>query len=241
MSYSRFSIIVAIDSNNGIALNGKMPWHNTSDMNFFRETTTGRGKNVVVMGRRTYETIPTRNRPLSNRRCCVLSKSWNQESNLDVSIYSSIPELLTDLGISRKRYDHVFVIGGESVYKQFLSKYLYLCDKIYVTKFRDNYQCDKFFSWDEVKKFRPIHSPSIFHSYTRFCVSPDMVHGEKVYLDLLREIIDTGEVCSDRTGVGTQALFGRQLRFDIRSSIPILTTKKVRYADVIKELLFFIA
>ena len=241
MSYSRFSIIVAIDSNNGIALNGKMPWHNTSDMNFFRETTTGRGKNVVVMGRRTYDTIPTRSRPLSNRRCCVLSKSWNQESNLDVSIYSSIPELLTDLGISRKRYDHVFVIGGESVYKQFLSKYLYLCDKIYVTKFRDNYQCDKFFSWDEVKKFRPIHSPSIFHSYTRFCVSPDMVHGEKVYLDLLREIIDTGEVCSDRTGVGTQALFGRQLRFDIRSSIPILTTKKVRYADVIKELLFFIA
>ena len=241
MAFARFSIIVAIDSNNGIALKGKMPWHSPSDMKFFRETTTGRGKNIVVMGRQTYETIPHRKRPLSNRRCCILSKSWAQENHLDVSIYASIPELLSDLAIARNRYDHVFVIGGESIYTQFLSKYLYLCDKIYVTKFRENYQCDKFFPWDRVKSFRPIHAPSVFHSFTRFCVSPDRVHGEKVYINLLREIIETGEVCADRTGVGTQVLFGRQLRFDIRSSIPILTTKKVRYNDVLKELLFFIA
>ena len=41
--------------------------------------------------------------------------------------------------------------------------------------------------------------------------------------------------------VGTQSLFGRQLRFDIRSCIPILTTNKIRYSDVVKELLLFIA
>ena len=72
-------------------------------------------------------------------------------------------------------------------------------------------------------------------------MSPDVGHGEKAYLDLLRDIINSGEVCSDRTGVGTQVLFARQLRFDISTSIPILTTKKVRHADVLKELLFFIA
>ena len=145
MAFSRFSLIVATDSANGIALNGTMPWHSPSDMKFFRETTIGRGKNVVVMGRRTYETIPLKSRPLSNRRCCILSKTWSQENHLDISIYSSIAELLTDLGIARTRYDNVFVIGGENIYTQFLSKYLYLCDKIYVTRFRENYQCDKFF------------------------------------------------------------------------------------------------
>ncbi len=241
MAFSRFSIIVATDSDNGIAVNGKMPWHNTSDMTFFRETTTGRGRNIVVMGRLTYETIPLKARPLANRRCCILSKTWSQENHLDLSVYPSIPELLTDLGIARKRYDNVFVIGGESIYKQFLSKYLYLCDKIYVTRFRENYQCDKFFPWDDVKNFRAVQSPSVFHSFTRFCVSPDVVHGEKVYLNLLRDIINLGEICSDRTGVGTQVLFARQLRFDISASIPILTTKNVRYDDVLKELLFFIS
>ena len=241
MAFSRFSMIVATDSTNGISLNGKMPWHSTSDMKFFRETTIGRGKNVVVMGRRTYETIPLQNKPLVSRRCCVLSKTWNQENNYDVSIYSSIPDLLADLGVSRNRYDRVFVIGGESIYTQFISKYLYLCDKIYVTKFRETYQCDKFFPWDTVKNFRAVQAPSVFHTFTRFCVSPDMVHGEKVYLDLLRDIINSGEVCSDRTGVGTQVLFARQLRFDISSNVPILTTKKVRYDDVLKELLFFIS
>ena len=58
---------------------------------------------------------------------------------------------------------------------------------------------------------------------------------------MLRDIINSGEGCSDRTGVGTQVLFARQLRFDIRSNIPILTTKNLRYNDVLKELLFFIA
>lgn len=241
MAFSKFSIIVATDSANGIALNGKMPWHNPSDMAFFRELTTGRGKNVIVMGRRTYETIPLKARPLARRRCCILSKTWSQENHLDVSIYSSIPELLSDLGIARNRHDTVFVIGGETIYAQFLSKYLYLCEKIYVTRFRENYQCDKFFPWDDVKSFRPVHPPAVFHSFTRFCVSPDVGHGEKAYLDLLRDIINSGEVCSDRTGVGTQVLFARQLRFDISTSIPILTTKKVRHADVLKELLFFIA
>ena len=124
-------------------------------MAFFRELTTGRGKNVIVMGRRTYETIPLKARPLARRRCCILSKTWSQENHLDVSIYSSIPELLSDLGIARNRHDTVFVIGGETIYAQFLSKYLYLCEKIYVTRFRENYQCDKFFPLGRREKFPP--------------------------------------------------------------------------------------
>ncbi|CFW92757.1 Thymidylate synthase [endosymbiont DhMRE of Dentiscutata heterogama] len=64
--------------------------------------------------------------------------------------------------------------------------------------------------------------------------------GEKQYLDLLVEIMKNGAKKSDRTGVGTKALFGCQMRFDLRQGFPLLTTKKVNFKAIIHELLWFI-
>lgn len=61
------------------------------------------------------------------------------------------------------------------------------------------------------------------------------------YLDLLQECLDNGSPRGDRTGVGTQALFGRQLRFDLRTSFPLLTTKKVHMKSITHELLWFLS
>ncbi|MEO8161910.1 MAG: thymidylate synthase [Arenimonas sp.] len=62
----------------------------------------------------------------------------------------------------------------------------------------------------------------------------------KAYLDLLREVLDTGAVKSDRTGTGTRSVFGRQLRFDLRQGFPLLTTKKLHLRSIVHELLWFL-
>lgn len=63
----------------------------------------------------------------------------------------------------------------------------------------------------------------------------------RAYLDLMREILEEGRDRGDRTGTGTRSLFGRQLHFDLRTSFPLLTTKKVHLKSIIHELLWFLS
>jgi hypothetical protein len=66
-------------------------------------------------------------------------------------------------------------------------------------------------------------------------------HEEHQYLDLIREAIDSGAVKGDRTGTGTRSLFGRSMRFDLRESFPLLTTKRTFWRGVAEELLWIIS
>ena len=61
------------------------------------------------------------------------------------------------------------------------------------------------------------------------------------YLDLLQDVVDNGLDRSDRTGVGTRSVFGRQLRFDLQQGFPLLTTKKLHIRSIVHELLWFLA
>jgi thymidylate synthase len=64
--------------------------------------------------------------------------------------------------------------------------------------------------------------------------------GEQQYLDLLAEVLERGARKSDRTGTGTLSVFGRQLRFGLRDSFPLLTTKKLHLKSIVYELLWFL-
>jgi thymidylate synthase len=64
----------------------------------------------------------------------------------------------------------------------------------------------------------------------------------KAYLNLLQDVLENGEVCdNERTGVGTLALFGRQIRFDLREGFPLMTTKRVPFRWIAEELFWFLS
>ena len=62
----------------------------------------------------------------------------------------------------------------------------------------------------------------------------------KQYLELVNDILENGELKNDRTGTGTMSVFGYQCKFDLREGFPILTTKKILFDAVVRELLWFL-
>lgn len=103
--------IVAAAQNLAIGKDGKLPWHYAADLKFFKQTTTG---NVVVMGRKTFESI---GRPLPNRLNLVLSRSAPQivESE-NLKAFATKKELLEFI---KKAEKDVYIIGGASIYTLF--------------------------------------------------------------------------------------------------------------------------
>ena len=66
-------------------------------------------------------------------------------------------------------------------------------------------------------------------------------HPEYQYLDILQELLDHGDKRMDRTGVGTLALFGRHMRFDVSNAFPVITTRKIYWRTAVKEMLWMLS
>src|SRR5262245_42398745 len=103
--------IAAVDRKGAIGKGGKLPWHYSADMKFFRETTTG---HAVVMGRKTWLTI---GKPLKNRLNIVLSRDSSIEPRESLIVLSDIESVLS---FNRSLTTDLFVIGGAQVYQAFL-------------------------------------------------------------------------------------------------------------------------
>jgi dihydrofolate reductase len=113
-----------------IGRDGGLPWRLPSDMRHFRELTTG---GTVVMGRRTWESIPERFRPLPDRRNIVLSSG--AASLAGAETYTSLESALAAAGTD------AFVIGGGATYAETLP----LADRVYATEIAEAVAGDTFF------------------------------------------------------------------------------------------------
>lgn len=138
------NLIAAVDENWAIGNNNELLIRIPADHKFFRQETTGK---VVVLGRKTLETFPQR-MPLKNRTNIILSA--NREYRVkDAVVVHDMEELLEKL----KQYDtkDVYVIGGESVYRQLLP----YCDTAHITKIDHAYAADAYFpNLDEMPEWQ---------------------------------------------------------------------------------------
>ncbi len=165
-----FSIVVAIDAERGIGLNGGLPWRLPGDVAYFKRITQQAPealRNAVIMGRKTYESIPARFRPLSGRLNVVLTRSASEAGDSGPLFSSSLPAALerldTESGLHR-----LFVIGGGEVYREALSHPG--CQALYVTRLTPSFACDTHFpafeaAFQRVTRSQPQHESGIDYTF----------------------------------------------------------------------------
>lgn len=128
------SLIAAMDRNGVIGKDNKLPWSLPNDLRYFKRVTEG---NIVVMGRKCYESI---GHALPGRTNIVLTTDPNYYAR-DCYIYHSIEDFMSDYKLHSEKDDEVFIIGGSEIYKQFLPH----ADKLYITKIDHEFEGDTFF------------------------------------------------------------------------------------------------
>ena len=157
MSPPRISLVVAMDENGVIGYEGRLPWRLPADMQRFREITMGK---PVLMGRKTYESIPPRFRPLPGRRNIVLTRDPEYHAP-GCTVVHSLPEALTAV----KDEEELMVIGGTAVYTALLPS----ASRLYLTQVHGRFKGDAFFppldrrEWREI--WREEHKSDDRHAY----------------------------------------------------------------------------
>ena len=150
-----FKLIVAMCPDGGIGYKGQLPWpHCKADMAHFAKRTIGAGNNAVIMGKSTWNSIPAP--PLRRRSNLILSSHAPNTNTLNASEsdsnsehwFSSVPDLFAHL--ESAKYDEVWIIGGASIYEQFLNRNddgTIIIDEFCITRMDSKYTCDTFFPY----------------------------------------------------------------------------------------------
>ena len=256
-----FDIIVATDNKDGIGKNNTIPWKISDDFRHFRNITL---HSYIIMGRNTWNSLPKK--PLPNRTNIIISSTTNLQVNESSYIIRYNPLVIScnsnsviyvftslDLALSciyNSKCDgqkNTFVIGGQQLYEEAINHDE--CNKIYQTKIYKTFDCDTFFpklpntfNLVDVSKFKlegDIHFR--YYTYQKNVYSHRFTNQEETnYIQLLRNILGYGEKKSNRTGVNTFSLFGKQLEYDLSDTFPILTTRKQFFRGIFEELLFYL-
>ena len=158
----KLSVIVAMDDNQLIGKNNALPCRLPADLAYFKKTTTGK---TVLMGRKTYDSI---GRPLPDRRNVILSRTSNSSKNRET--FNSIRAALD----ACKFEQEIMVIGGVSIYKQFINakiddtptidmfatESIPIIDRLYITEVKGKFEGDAHFPEFDRTQFSEISRES---------------------------------------------------------------------------------
>ncbi|MFN4233911.1 MAG: dihydrofolate reductase [Bacteroidia bacterium] len=142
------SIIVAVAENNAIGKNNQLLWHLPADMKIFKEKTTG---HCVITGRKNYESIPEKYRPLPNRTNIVITRQENYSAPGAI-VVKSLQEAIEKAKATGD--NEIFIIGGGEIYAQAIP----LADKVYLTKVHETFEADTFFPKLNMNEWQIISS-----------------------------------------------------------------------------------
>ena len=140
-------MIVACCVNNGIGYHNGIPWFIRNDLKYFSKTTKGNKNNAIIMGRRTWESLPKK--PLPQRYNIVLTRSIEidkmirESSSKNTSCFQSSEQALSFC--KQQDFDEVWIIGGTEIYKHFYENFTHSINKICVTRVNKEYKCDVYF------------------------------------------------------------------------------------------------
>lgn len=129
-----FSLIAALDENRGIGIRNAMPWHLKGDFKHFVKETSG---GTVIMGRKTWESLPEAFRPLKNRLNIVLTRQADLQMPKGVLVVDSLESALA------KSQGKTFVIGGAALFAEAILHPA--CQQLILTEIDATFECDAFF------------------------------------------------------------------------------------------------
>lgn len=135
--------IVAVDKNYGIGNNGKLLVHIKEDMKMFKKITD---EGSVIMGRKTFDSLPNKNKPLPNRTNIIITRKCKKKPKIqpDNTIHSNMEYIKAWLSQTEviKENKGIYVIGGGQIYKELLN----YCERVYITKvFKEYENVDTYF------------------------------------------------------------------------------------------------
>ena len=267
-----YNIVVAHTfKKNGIGKENKLPWKLKKELVNFKKITTQiiddkivKYINCVIMGKKTWDSIPESNKPLKDRFNIIITRKPIDSQNKYVS-YCKWEDLQeTIVQFNNKLFNvgegkilqiyQSFIIGGEEIYKLALNSLN--INKIYTTEIYKTIECDKFFPNIQQCTDFCIENCSQFifenDTYYRYVTyinkkSPNYKKEkcwknmeEIKYLNIMEDILENGIERMDRTQTGTISQFGIQMKYNLNDTFPASTTKKMFLRAIFEELMLYL-
>lgn len=242
----KVNIIVAIDPNFVIGNNNDIPWPKENykeDLKHFRKITSDTDKtNYLICGYKTF--LGVKNINLKNRRLVVINKYAAGNEFHGEGGHIHVPNLEKALQVCEQeiefgRCDKVFAIGGKKSIEELLMQKS-LINKVYLTQIKKKYQGDVKLNRNFFDKLKLVKVEKIRDMHFCEYVPTHYITDEYQYINLIKDILNNGIDCDDRTGVGIKSIFGPQMTFDLSKGFPLLTTKKMFTRGITEELLWFL-
>jgi dihydrofolate reductase / thymidylate synthase len=260
---TKVNLIVALSRKNyGIGVNNNIPWKLSEDMAYFKKTTIGnqnKGKNIVLMGRKTWESIPSKFKPLKDRINVVLTNQPQYRDKANPIVINNLEQFLEKpLDFVDETFNEIFVIGGETLYKRIIDDYVHLVNKIYVTEIYKEFVCDTFapkfhkmvgdtIEYSNVSNFNyckesDTHFRFVEYTGKKFLTKLKWINiEEQNYLNTLWKLLHNGELRKNRTGIDTKSLFSCVGNYNLEDTFPALTTRRIFFRGIFEELMFYLS